>query len=207
MTAASVTTSSAAISRMDAGMATGRSDASGRHSAARTSRSRRVSSGIAVAADSLRSTGEALLGRTLPDGKVNLTSGGIPGRRLRTYGAVNPATRQRGSAKEHRDAVPPDRHLPSDGRHVRRRLPDRLGARRPRRRLPRHPGFLAYAFADLGDGINCSVSTWTTAEAADAATAAARTWVAANIADLGQLIEDRTGRIGIVIGELAAATA
>ena len=69
------------------------------------------------------------------------------------------------------------------------------------------PGFLSYAFADLGDGTNCSISTWTTAEAADAATAAARTWVAANIADLGHLIDDRTGRLGIVIGELAAATA
>jgi hypothetical protein len=69
------------------------------------------------------------------------------------------------------------------------------------------PGFLSYAFADLGDGTNCSISTWTTAEAADAATVAARTWVAANIADLGQLIDDRTGRIGIVMGELAAATA
>ena len=69
------------------------------------------------------------------------------------------------------------------------------------------PGFLSYAFADLGDGINCSVSTWTTAEAADVATAAARTWVAANIADFGQLIENRTGRIGIAIGELAGAAA
>ena len=69
------------------------------------------------------------------------------------------------------------------------------------------PGFLSYGFADLGDGTNCSISTWTTAEAADAATAAARTWVAANIADLGHLIDDRTGRLGIVMGELAAATA
>jgi hypothetical protein len=69
------------------------------------------------------------------------------------------------------------------------------------------PGFVSYAFADLGDGINCSVSTWSTAEAADAATAAARTWVAANIADLGQLIDDRTGRVGFAIGELTAATA
>ena len=69
------------------------------------------------------------------------------------------------------------------------------------------PGFLSYAFADLGDGINCSVSTWSTAEAADAATAAARTWVAANIADLGQLIEDRTGRVGFAIGDLAASVA
>jgi hypothetical protein len=69
------------------------------------------------------------------------------------------------------------------------------------------PGFVSYVFADLGDGINCSISTWSTAEAADAATAAARTWVAANIADLGQLIDDRTGRIGFAIGELAATPA
>lgn len=64
------------------------------------------------------------------------------------------------------------------------------------------PGFLSYAFAEMGDGINCSVSTWSTAEAADAAAAAARTWVAANIAELGHLIEDRTGRVGFAIGDL-----
>ena len=69
------------------------------------------------------------------------------------------------------------------------------------------PGFISYAFADLGDGTNCSVTTWTTVEAADAAVAAARTWTAANIAELGHLVDDRTGRVGIAIGELAAVTA
>ncbi len=69
------------------------------------------------------------------------------------------------------------------------------------------PGFVSYAFADLGDGTNCSISTWSTAEAADAATAAARTWVAANIADLGHLIDDRTGRIGFAIGGLVPTAA
>jgi hypothetical protein len=69
------------------------------------------------------------------------------------------------------------------------------------------PGFLSYAFADLGDGTNCSISTWSTAEAADAATAAARTWVAANIAELGHLIDDRTGRVGFAIGELVPTAA
>jgi hypothetical protein len=37
------------------------------------------------------------------------------------------------------------------------------------------PGFVAYTFADLGDGTNCSISVWGSAESADAATAAART--------------------------------
>jgi hypothetical protein len=69
------------------------------------------------------------------------------------------------------------------------------------------PGFLAYTFADLGDGTNCSISIWTSAEAADTATAAARTWVAANVADLGHLTEDRTGRLGFVVGELTAVAA
>ena len=69
------------------------------------------------------------------------------------------------------------------------------------------PGFLAYAFADLDDGTNCSISTWSTAAAADAATAAAATWVAANIAELGHLIDDRTGRIGFTIGELVPTAA
>jgi hypothetical protein len=69
------------------------------------------------------------------------------------------------------------------------------------------PGFVAYTFADLGDGTNCSISIWTSDEAADAATAAARTWVAANIAGLGHLTEERTGRLGFVFGELAAVAA
>ena len=69
------------------------------------------------------------------------------------------------------------------------------------------PGFVAYAFADLGDGTNCSISVWTSAEAADAAAAAAGTWTAANIADLGYLVDDRTGRLGFVIGELASVPA
>lgn len=66
------------------------------------------------------------------------------------------------------------------------------------------PGFLVYTFADLGNGTNCSISIWTSAEAADRAMAAASTWVAANVADLGHLTEDRTGRLGFVIGELTA---
>ena len=69
------------------------------------------------------------------------------------------------------------------------------------------PGFVAYAFADLGDGTNCSISIWATAEAAQAATAAARTWTAVNIADLGHLVEDRTGRAGFVLGEFASVPA
>lgn len=69
------------------------------------------------------------------------------------------------------------------------------------------PGFVAYTFADLGDGTNCSISIWTSVEAADAAVAAARTWTAANIADLGHLVEDRTGRLGFVVGELGAVPA
>lgn len=69
------------------------------------------------------------------------------------------------------------------------------------------PGFLSYAFADLGDGTNCSVSTWSSGEAADAATSAARTWVAVNIAHLGNLVEDRTGRIGFAIGNLVSTAA
>jgi hypothetical protein len=69
------------------------------------------------------------------------------------------------------------------------------------------PGFVAYTFADLGDGTNCSISVWTSAEAADAAMAASRTWTAANIADLGHLTEDRTGRLGFVVGDLAPVPA
>lgn len=69
------------------------------------------------------------------------------------------------------------------------------------------PGFVAYTFADLGDGTNCSISVWASADAADAAMAAARTWTAANIADLGHLVEDRTGRLGFVVGELGAVPA
>jgi hypothetical protein len=69
------------------------------------------------------------------------------------------------------------------------------------------PGFVAYTFADLGDGTNCSISVWTSAKAADAAMAAARTWTEANIADLGHLAEDRTGRLGFVVGDLAAVPA
>jgi hypothetical protein len=65
------------------------------------------------------------------------------------------------------------------------------------------PGFVAYTFANLGDGTNCSISVWNAAEAADAAMAAAGTWTAANIADLGHLVDDRTGRLGFVVGELA----
>ena len=68
-------------------------------------------------------------------------------------------------------------------------------------------GFVAYTFARLGDGTNCSISVWTSAEAADAAMAAARTWVAANIADMGSLTQDRTGRLGFVVGELSPVTA
>lgn len=69
------------------------------------------------------------------------------------------------------------------------------------------PGFVAYTFARLDDGSNCSISVWTSPEAAEAATAAARTWVAANIADMGRLTGDRTGHLGFVIGELAPAIA
>ena len=69
------------------------------------------------------------------------------------------------------------------------------------------PGFVAFTFANLGDGTNCSISVWTSAEAADAATAAARTWVAANVAGLGHLTENRTGRLGFVVGELGAVPA
>lgn len=69
------------------------------------------------------------------------------------------------------------------------------------------PGFVAYTFADLGDGTNCSISVWRSADAADAATAAARTWTAANIPDLGHLVDDRTGRLGFVVGELAPVPA
>lgn len=69
------------------------------------------------------------------------------------------------------------------------------------------PGFIAYTFADLGDGTNCSISVWASAEAADTATAAARTWTAANIAGLGHVVEDRTGRLGFVVGELGAVPA
>jgi hypothetical protein len=69
------------------------------------------------------------------------------------------------------------------------------------------PGFVAYTFADLGGGTNCSISVWTSPEAADRATASAGTWVAADVADLGRLTEDRTGRLGFVVGELAAVPA
>ena len=69
------------------------------------------------------------------------------------------------------------------------------------------PGFVAYTFARLDDGTNCSISVWTSAEAADQATAAASTWVAANIADMGRLTSDRTGYLGFVLGELAPAMA
>lgn len=44
-------------------------------------------------------------------------------------------------------------------------------------------------------------------EAAESAMAEARTWVAANAADLGRLTEDRIGRLGFVVGELAAVAA
>jgi hypothetical protein len=69
------------------------------------------------------------------------------------------------------------------------------------------PGFVAYTFADLGDGTNCSISVWASAEAAEAATAAARTWTAANTADLGHLVDDRTGRLAFIVGALASVPA
>lgn len=69
------------------------------------------------------------------------------------------------------------------------------------------PGFVAYTFASLGEGRTCSISVWTSAEAADAAMAAAGTWTAANIAELGYLIDARTGRLGFVVGELATIPA
>jgi hypothetical protein len=68
-------------------------------------------------------------------------------------------------------------------------------------------GFVAYTFANLGDGTNCSISVWTSAEAADAAMAAAGTWTAANIAHLGHLVDDRTGRLGFIVGDLASVRA
>ena len=58
-----------------------------------------------------------------------------------------------------------------------------------------------------GDGTNCSISVWTSAGAAEAAMAAARTWTAANIAHLGHPVDDRTGRLGFVVGELASVPA
>ena len=69
------------------------------------------------------------------------------------------------------------------------------------------PGFIAYTFARLDDGTNCSISVWTSEEAAEAATAAARTWVAANVADMGRLTADHTGHLGFIVGELAPALA
>jgi len=69
------------------------------------------------------------------------------------------------------------------------------------------PGFVAYTFADLGDGTNCSISIWASAEAAEAAMAAARTWREANITNLGHLVDDRTGRLGFVVGDLASVPA
>lgn len=69
------------------------------------------------------------------------------------------------------------------------------------------PGFVAYTFADLGDGTNCSISIWASAKAAEAAMAAARTWTAANIADQGHLVDDRTGRLAFVVGDLASVPA
>ena len=69
------------------------------------------------------------------------------------------------------------------------------------------PGFVAYTFADLGDGTNCSISIWESTEAAEAAAAAARIWTAANISDLGHLLDDRTGRLGFVVGELGPVPA
>ena len=68
---------------------------------------------------------------------------------------------------------------------------------------PDHP----CTFADLGDGTNASISIWMSTEAAESSMAAARTWVAANAADLGRLTEDRIGRLGFVVGELAAVAA
>lgn len=69
------------------------------------------------------------------------------------------------------------------------------------------PGFVAYTFAHLGDGTNCSISVWASAESAEAAMAAAGTWTAANIAELGYLVEDKTGQLGFVVGELASVPA
>ena len=66
------------------------------------------------------------------------------------------------------------------------------------------PGFVAYTFADLGDGTNCSISVWTSGEAADAAMAAARTYRQPRTSPPGAPAGDRTGRLGFVVGRLGA---
>ena len=129
LTAASVTTSSAAISRTEAGIATGQLGcqraAQGREHVALAPcelrhRSRRGS-------DAFHRV--ALLGRTLPGGKVTLTSGVIP--RLGVSLVRSPRSRDlpAGHDEEHRDAARSDRHVPADRRNVRRPVPDR--SRRP----------------------------------------------------------------------------
>lgn len=58
------------------------------------------------------------------------------------------------------------------------------------------PGFLRYAFADLGDKTCLSFSMWETRKDADAATPVATTWVRDNLSD-------RIALRSNVIGELA----
>lgn len=78
MTAASVTTSSAAMSRIEAGIATGRSTARGAQRAASTSRSRLVSTGNSLVADPGPSTSRPSSVQPYLGARSALTSEVIP---------------------------------------------------------------------------------------------------------------------------------
>lgn len=57
------------------------------------------------------------------------------------------------------------------------------------------PGFVFYSLTDVGDGRFVSVSTWETAEQAQAATGKAAAWVSENLADSVELEENLVGEM------------
>src|SRR5262245_1065771 len=159
--AASVTTSSAAISRIVAGITTGPPDASGRQRAASTSRSRRVSSGMGRDAGAVGSIAccpsrPNLTGR---QGESHPRGHSEPSRAART---VSPTPRDNGGGS----------HKEQTMQHVRiATYQQTAGTFEELSRMIQAPGgladvfratpgFVAYTFADLGDGTNCSISVW-----------------------------------------------
>lgn len=60
----------------------------------------------------------------------------------------------------------------------------------------RQPGFVAYDVAKTGDDEGVSISTWDSAEQAQAAIQTAAGWVKENLADMVISVENHVGELG-----------
>jgi hypothetical protein len=69
------------------------------------------------------------------------------------------------------------------------------------------PGFVAYTSPTSATGRTAPSASGDRPRRRTRPRRIPRTWTAANIADLGHLVDDRTGRLGFVVGELGPVPA